>query len=78
MIDCLAVTVKREGVLSLWSGWTPYFARTAPLTVITLMLMDVCLYQYKNIAYKLKKNKHLIKTKQFVFEKSNLSIDDKN
>ena len=50
MIDCLAVTVKREGVLSLWSGWTPYFARTAPLTVITLMLMDVCLYQYKNMA----------------------------
>ena len=50
MIDVLVKTVRSEGVLSLWKGWTPYFARTGPQTVVTLMLMDTFMQQYKNIA----------------------------
>ena len=47
MIDVMVKTVRSEGITALWKGWTPYFARTAPLVVVTLMLMDGFLYQYK-------------------------------
>ena len=48
MIDVIIKTARNEGVLALWKGWTPYFARSAPITVVTLMLMDAFMFQYKN------------------------------
>ena len=50
MLDVLVKTVRSEGILALWKGWTPYFARTGPQTVVTLMLMDAFMYQYKQLS----------------------------
>lgn len=43
MIDALTKTARREGFLSLWKGFTPYFLRLGPHTVITF----ICLEQMK-------------------------------
>ena len=40
MLDCLAKTVRSEGVTSLWKGWTPAYARLGPHTLITLVTLD--------------------------------------
>lgn len=40
MLDCLAKTVRNEGVTSLWKGWTPAYARLGPHTLITLVTLD--------------------------------------
>ena len=50
MMDVLVKTVRNEGVFALWKGWTPYFARTGPQTVVTLMLMDAFMHQYRTMA----------------------------
>ena len=42
-------TVKSEGPLSLWKGFTPYYARIGPQTVVVLMLMDAMMTQYKRM-----------------------------
>ena len=48
MIDVLVKTSRNEGIPALWKGLTPYFARSAPLTVVTLMLMDGFMFQYRS------------------------------
>ena len=50
MFDVLIKTSRNEGITALWKGWTPYFARTGPQTVVTLMLMDAFLSGYKRMA----------------------------
>jgi len=50
MVDCLVKTTRNEGVMALWKGWTPYYARTGPLVVVTLMLMDTFMSAYKSTA----------------------------
>jgi len=50
MFDVLIKTSRSEGVLALWKGFTPYFARTGPLTVVTLMLMDAFMANYRRLA----------------------------
>ena len=40
LLDCLLKTVRKEGVLSLWKGWTPAYARLGPHTLITLVALD--------------------------------------
>jgi len=50
MVDCLVKTTRNEGVMALWKGWTPYYARTGPLVVVTLMLMDTFMSAYKSMA----------------------------
>ena len=50
MFDVLIKTSRNEGITALWKGWTPYFARTGPQTVVTLMLMDAFLSGYKKMA----------------------------
>ena len=39
-IDCLMKTIKNEGVLSLWKGFTPYFLRLGPHTIITFIVLE--------------------------------------
>lgn len=39
-IDVLTKVAKHEGVHSLWKGFTPYFCRLGPHTVITFILME--------------------------------------
>jgi solute carrier family 25 (mitochondrial oxoglutarate transporter), member 11 len=43
MMDAMAQCVRKEGVLSLWKGFTPYFLRLGPHTILTF----VCLEQMK-------------------------------
>ena len=38
--DVVAKTVRVEGVLSLWKGFTPYFLRIGPHTVLTLIFLE--------------------------------------
>jgi hypothetical protein len=38
--DCLIKTVRNDGVLSLWRGFIPIWARFAPMSVIQLMTME--------------------------------------
>ncbi len=40
MIDCLAKTVKHEGVTALWNGFIPAWARVGPRVVIIFITME--------------------------------------
>jgi len=40
MMDCFVKTVRREGVLSLWKGFTPYFLRLGPHTILTFIALE--------------------------------------
>lgn len=46
-IDVLVKVVKNEGVFALWKGFTPYFSRLCPHSIITF-----CVLEQLNIAYK--------------------------
>lgn len=39
-IDVLTKVVRHEGVLALWKGFTPYYCRLGPHTVITFILLE--------------------------------------
>jgi solute carrier family 25 oxoglutarate transporter 11 len=47
-VDVLTKVIKNEGFLSLWKGFTPYYFRLGPHTVITFVILE-----QMNIAYKL-------------------------
>ena len=49
MADVLVKTTRAEGISALWKGFTPYFARTGPQTVFTLMLMDGLMANYRKL-----------------------------
>lgn len=40
MLDCLVKTIHNEGIMSLWKGWTPAYARLGPHTLITLVTLE--------------------------------------
>ena len=40
IIDVFGRIIRNEGVLSLWSGFLPYYFRLGPHTVITFILME--------------------------------------
>jgi len=46
-VDVLTKVVKKEGVLSLWKGFTPYYMRLGPHTVITFILLEQLNQAYK-------------------------------
>merc|ERR1719219_734360 len=46
-LDVLAKVVKQEGVFALWKGFTPYFFRLGPHTVITFIFLEQMNKQYK-------------------------------
>ena len=39
-IDVLVKVVKQEGFFSLWRGFTPYYARLGPHTVLTFIILE--------------------------------------
>lgn len=40
MLDALAKTVRKDGFLSLWKGFTPYFLRLGPHTILTFIALE--------------------------------------
>ena len=40
MVDCFTQLIKKEGVLSLWKGFSPYFFRLGPQTVLTFIFLE--------------------------------------
>lgn len=49
-LDVLAKTVKQEGVFSLWKGFTPYYFRLGPHTVLTFIFLEQLNRLYKEFA----------------------------
>lgn len=39
-IDVLGKVVKQEGVFALWRGFTPYYTRLGPHTVLTFIFLE--------------------------------------
>lgn len=39
-IDVLAKVVRNEGIFALWKGFTPYYARLGPHTVLTFIFLE--------------------------------------
>lgn len=50
MFDALSKTVRKEGLFSLWRGFTPYFLRLGPHTMLTFL----CLEKMKDVYFKSK------------------------
>ena len=38
--DCVKKIVKNEGVTALWKGFTPYFFRLGPHTILTFVFLE--------------------------------------
>lgn len=47
-IDVLKNVVKNEGFFSLWKGFTPYYMRIGPHTVLTFIFLEKLNYAYKH------------------------------
>ena len=39
--------VKNEGLLALWKGFTPYYARLGPHTVLTFIFLEQLNHYYR-------------------------------
>lgn len=48
--DVLIKVVKNEGFFSLWRGFTPYYARLGPHTVLTFIILEQLNFLYKSRA----------------------------
>ena len=46
-IDVIMKVVRNEGVTSLWKGFTPYYFRLGPHTVLTFIFLEQMNKQYK-------------------------------
>merc|ERR1711970_682057 len=46
VVDVFGRLVRNEGVLSLWSGFFPYYFRLGPHTVLTFILVEKCKEAY--------------------------------
>ncbi|KAK5974065.1 Mitochondrial 2-oxoglutarate/malate carrier protein isoform 3 [Trichostrongylus colubriformis] len=40
-LDVCLKLLKKEGVFAFWKGFTPYFMRSGPLTMLTLMFLEL-------------------------------------
>jgi solute carrier family 25 oxoglutarate transporter 11 len=40
VFDCLVKVVRKEGFFSLWKGFTPYYLRLGPQTILTFVLLE--------------------------------------
>ena len=45
--DVLKKVIKNEGIAALWKGFTPYYMRLGPHTVITFIFLEQMNAQYK-------------------------------
>nr|KAF6458846.1 solute carrier family 25 member 11 [Rousettus aegyptiacus] len=48
-LDVLAKVVRYEGFFSLWKGFTPYYARLGPHTVLTFIFLEQMNKAYKRL-----------------------------
>lgn len=39
-LDVLGKVIKNEGFFALWKGFTPYYARLGPHTVLTFIFLE--------------------------------------
>lgn len=39
-VDVIRKIISNEGVLALWKGFTPYYARLGPHTVLTFIILE--------------------------------------
>ncbi|KAL5491705.1 hypothetical protein EMCRGX_G017043 [Ephydatia muelleri] len=62
-VDVLKKVIEREGVLSLWKGFTPYYARLGPHTVLTFVFLE----QFRILYYRTFVPSHLYVPVQRVF-----------
>ena len=49
MTDCLVKTVRNEGILSLWKGFIPIWARFAPMATLQLLTIE---FLYASFGFK--------------------------
>ena len=49
MTDCLVKTVRNEGILSLWKGFIPIWARFAPMVTLQLLTIE---FLYASFGFK--------------------------
>lgn len=47
--DVLVKVVRNEGFFALWKGFTPYYARLGPHTVLTFIILEQMNTSYKQI-----------------------------
>lgn len=47
--DVLVKVVRYEGFFSLWKGFTPYYARLGPHTVLTFIFLEQMNKAYKRV-----------------------------
>ena len=47
--DVLRRIVGQEGVLALWKGFTPYYFRLGPHTVLTFILLEQMNHTYSRV-----------------------------
>lgn len=45
--DVLIKVIRNEGVFALWKGFTPYYARLGPHTVLTFIFLEQMNKYYK-------------------------------
>ena len=50
--DVIFKTVRQEGFFSLWKGFTPYYARLGPHTVLTFIFLEQMNKYYRRIVMK--------------------------
>ncbi|XP_014675883.1 PREDICTED: mitochondrial 2-oxoglutarate/malate carrier protein-like [Priapulus caudatus] len=50
-IDVLVKVVRNEGFFSLWKGFTPYYARLGPHTVLTFIFLEQMNKNYRRIVF---------------------------
>jgi len=48
-LDVLATVIRKEGFFCLWKGFTPYYARLGPHTVLTFIFLEQMNKQYKRL-----------------------------
>jgi len=41
LTDCFVKTIRREGISRLWVGFLPFYSRTAPHVMLTLLIQDL-------------------------------------
>lgn len=39
-LDCVRKVVQQEGTLALWKGFTPYFLRLGPHTILSFIFLE--------------------------------------
>ena len=48
-LDVLGTVIKKEGFFALWKGFTPYYMRLGPHTVLTFIFLEQMNKYYKRI-----------------------------